>query len=447
MKLPAFDYACPDTLADVTRLLADGGGDARLLAGGQSLVPVMAFRLAAPSLLVDLRRVPDLRAVEIDATGVRLGAMVRWCDIEADRALASALPLLPAAVRHVAHYQVKNRGTIGGSLGHADPASEFPGVAVTCDATIEIVSAAGRRDLPAAALFTGPLETCLAADDVIVAVRFPAWPAARRWAFEEFSRRPGDFALAAISLFYDTAPDGAVADAHIGVIGRDGRAAAPSDRRSGAPRAPARRGRDRRRSGGGDGGRRARQRPSRQLGLPPLARRHAARPRASHHAARGGVKVAFQVNGRAVALDVAPRMTLADCLRDAIDLTGTHVGCAHGVCGACTIIVDGEAVRGCLVLAVQADGAAITTVEGLAASDGELSPLQRAFKTHHGLQCGFCTPGMLTTLHALLTHEPEADADRIREVISGNLCRCTGYVSIVEAALDARAAYRAADLS
>ena len=219
MKLPAFDYACPDTLADVTRLLADGGGDARLLAGGQSLVPVMAFRLAAPSLLVDLRRVPDLRAVEIDATGVRLGAMVRWCDIEADRALASALPLLPAAVRHVAHYQVKNRGTIGGSLGHADPASEFPGVAVTCDAMVEIVSAAGRRDLPAAALFTGPLETCLAADDVIVAVRFPAWPAARRWAFEEFSRRPGDFALAAISLFYDTAPDGAVADAHIGVIG------------------------------------------------------------------------------------------------------------------------------------------------------------------------------------------------------------------------------------
>ena len=159
------------------------------------------------------------------------------------------------------------------------------------------------------------------------------------------------------------------------------------------------------------------------------------------------MKVAFQVNGRAVALDVAPRMTLADCLRDAIDLTGTHVGCAHGVCGACTIIVDGEAVRGCLVLAVQADGAAITTVEGLAASDGEMSPLQRAFKTHHGLQCGFCTPGMLTTLHALLTNEPEADADRIREVISGNLCRCTGYVSIVEAALDARAAYRAADLS
>ncbi len=121
-------------------------------------------------------------------------------------------------------------------------------------------------------------------------------------------------------------------------------------------------------------------------------------------------------------------------------LTGTHLGCEHGVCGACTVIVDGAAVRSCLMLAVQADGASIVTVEGL--SNGEdLSPLQAAFRKHHALQCGFCTPGILTTAHALLTEEPDADADRIREVLSGNICRCTGYIPIVEAVLDARAAY------
>ncbi|MBX9759985.1 MAG: (2Fe-2S)-binding protein, partial [Beijerinckiaceae bacterium] len=113
----------------------------------------------------------------------------------------------------------------------------------------------------------------------------------------------------------------------------------------------------------------------------------------------------------------------------------------HGVCGACTVIVDGDAVRSCLMLAVQAEGAKVTTVEGLSMEEG-LTPLQTAFKTHHALQCGFCTPGMLTTVHALLSEEPNADEDRIRDVISGNLCRCTGYITIVEAAMDARASYQ-----
>ncbi|KQZ14501.1 hypothetical protein ASD44_10780 [Mesorhizobium sp. Root554] len=153
------------------------------------------------------------------------------------------------------------------------------------------------------------------------------------------------------------------------------------------------------------------------------------------------MKIEFSVNGKPVEVEAEPRMTLADCLRHKLGLTGTHVGCEHGVCGACTIIVDGAAVRSCLMLAVQADGADITTVEGLSHED-RLTPLQTAFRRNHGLQCGYCTPGMLTTSHALLTNEPDCDADRVREVLSGNICRCTGYVSIVEAVLEARAAYR-----
>ena len=151
--------------------------------------------------------------------------------------------------------------------------------------------------------------------------------------------------------------------------------------------------------------------------------------------------VSFEVNGREVSVEVDPRMTLADCLRHVLRLTGTHVGCEHGVCGACTILVDGAAVRACLLLAVQAEGSKVVTIEGLS-NDRELTPLQASFRRHHALQCGFCTPGMITTAHALLSEEPDADADRIREVLSGNLCRCTGYISIIEAVLDARAAYK-----
>jgi carbon-monoxide dehydrogenase small subunit len=154
-------------------------------------------------------------------------------------------------------------------------------------------------------------------------------------------------------------------------------------------------------------------------------------------------KTRLKVNGKAVEVAVPARMTLADCLRHELRLTGTHLGCEHGVCGACTVIVNGAAVRSCLMLAVQAEGAEVVTVEGLS-NDAALTPLQASFRKHGALQCGFCTPGMVTTAHALLSEEPDADADRVRDVLSGNLCRCTGYIPIVEAVLDARAAYRKA---
>ena len=148
------------------------------------------------------------------------------------------------------------------------------------------------------------------------------------------------------------------------------------------------------------------------------------------------VDIALQVNGQAVQATVEPRESLADLLRERLSLTGTHLGCEHGVCGACTVIMDGAAVRACLLFAVQADGARITTVEGLA-QDGTLVPLQRTFHEHHALQCGFCTPGILMTATALLAECPHPTADEVREAIAGNLCRCTGYIAIVDAILAA----------
>jgi len=218
MKLPPFEYACPASVAEAVALLASRPGEAKPIAGGQSLVPMLAFRLAAPALLVDLRKLADLRKIAIGADGVRLGATVRWRDIQDEAALGTAHPLLKAAIAHVAHYQVRNRGTVGGSLAHADPAAEMPGIAVTCEAEIAVAGPSGARNIRATDFFLGPLTTALALDEIIVEVRLPAWPARRRWGFHEFARRRGDFAMAGAAVFYDEA-DGKAANAHVGVIG------------------------------------------------------------------------------------------------------------------------------------------------------------------------------------------------------------------------------------
>jgi len=148
-------------------------------------------------------------------------------------------------------------------------------------------------------------------------------------------------------------------------------------------------------------------------------------------------KIAFILNGRAVAGDAEPRMLLTDFLRHVIGATGTHVGCEHGVCGCCTVLIDGAAVRGCLTLAVQAEGRSVTTVESLASADGTLNTLQNAFRQHHALQCGFCTPGILMSFTDYLARNPHPTEDEIRDVLSGHLCRCTGYAGIVAAVLAA----------
>ena len=208
----------PDHAARRTALLASHDGDAKALAGGQSLMPMLAFRLAQPALLVDLRKLADLRGIRISDRGVALGAMVRWRDIEDDVRLDHAHPLLKAAIAHVAHYQIRNRGTVGG-IAHADPAAEMPGIAMTCDAEIAVAGKSGARVIQAADFFQGPLTTALTPDEIIVEVRLPPWPARRRWGFQEFARRRGDFAMAAAAVFYDEDANGKARNAHVGAIG------------------------------------------------------------------------------------------------------------------------------------------------------------------------------------------------------------------------------------
>ena len=157
------------------------------------------------------------------------------------------------------------------------------------------------------------------------------------------------------------------------------------------------------------------------------------------------MRISVEINGRAYEGDVEPRTLLTDFIRHGAGLTGTKVGCEQGVCGACTVQLDGEPVRSCLMLAAQADGRAVRTVEGLAA-DGELHPLQRAFHEAHALQCGFCTPGFLMSMEAVLREDPDAGKEELREALAGNLCRCTGYLGIVEAVEHAAQEMRRVDV-
>lgn len=203
MKPAGFDYHAPTRIDEVLALLARHA-DAKLLAGGQSLVPVMNFRLATPAHLIDLNRVPGLAGIRPAEDGsLIVGAMTRHREMEHDPLVAAALPLARAAVRHIAHGPIRNRGTIGGSLCHADPAAEWPAVALACDAQMTIVGPTGERAVAARNFFQGLFTTAVGADELLQSIRFPAWPPGRRYGFVEVARRVGDFAIIGVAVIVD----------------------------------------------------------------------------------------------------------------------------------------------------------------------------------------------------------------------------------------------------
>lgn len=196
MKAPAFDYAAPVSVEEAVALLAEHGDEAKVLAGGQSFVPVLAMRLARPEFVVDINRIDALAGIDLDGEVLRIGTMTRHAAIEHSAQIAAALPLLTRTAPHIGHFQIRNRGTLGGSLAHADSAAEWPAVALALDAEIEVVNSEGARTIPAAEFFVSTFMTSLEAEDLLVAVRFPVWGAGSGYAVEELARRNGDFAIA-----------------------------------------------------------------------------------------------------------------------------------------------------------------------------------------------------------------------------------------------------------
>ena len=339
-----------------------------------------------------------------------------------------------------------------GSLVHADPAAELPAVLVLLGGTMELASAGdgGPRRVAAADFFLGPLESALRPGELATAAVFPRPPAGSGSAWLELARRHGDYALCGVGVLVTLDEGLRVAAARAALISV-GPVPVPVDLTDALGRPAPRRRRLGRRRAPGRRGRRPRGRHPRHRRLPPPPGRGPDRPGGQGGrrprrlaAARRGAGVSetlhetrLVVNGVPHTVRVPARRLLADCLRHDLGLTGTHLGCEHGVCGACTVLVDGLAMRSCLLFAVGVDGAEITTVEGCRSPDGGLGPVQQAFQDCHGLQCGFCTPGFVTTITAYLRDHPDPTEEQAREAIGGNLCRCTGYQNIVASVLRA----------
>lgn len=416
MKPAPFEHHSPGSVDEAVAMLAELE-DAKVLAGGQSLVPLLNFRLARPAHLVDVNGLRELARVYERDGGVAVGALVRQSEAESDPLVARCAPLVALALGQVAHPVIRNRGTVVGSLAHADPSAELGAVILALGGSVLAASRRGVREIAAERLFRGPLETAIEPDELVTEAWFPASGAPV--ALAEESRRRGDYALVGVALAGDRMAAFGVAPTPVLVdpahpargLRPSGDLEATSDFKLHLLQVLARRA-----SAGAGGG-------------PEVE------PRGRGDG--GGPSEGFVVNGVVRAPPRRGRRLLSDYLRHELRLTGTHVGCEHGVCGCCTVLLDGRPVRSCLMLAGQAAGHRLTTVEGLA-GEGGLHPVQRAFHEEGGLQCGFCTPGFLMVAAALLAEHPRPSAAQVEEAISGNLCRCTGYASI------RRAVWRAA---
>jgi carbon-monoxide dehydrogenase medium subunit len=218
MKPAAFDYVIADSIDMAVASLAEGGGDAKIIAGGQSLVPMLNFRLLRPSVLIDINRIGDLAFIEEAGKKIRIGALTRHYQLETSPVIARHLPVLASAMTHVAHLAIRNRGTIGGSLSHADPAAELPMMALLLDAELHIASASGKRTIAARDFFVGALTVDLARDDIVTEIVLPKLPPKTGWGFEEVARRSGDFALAAAAATL-TLSAGVISQARIALTG------------------------------------------------------------------------------------------------------------------------------------------------------------------------------------------------------------------------------------
>ena len=219
MKSTEFDYAVPHSLEEAIKILQNYAGNAKIISGGQSLMPMLNYRLLSPDILVDLQAISGLNEITVSQSGTTLGSRVRWVDIEKHSSLHLAQPLLCSAISHVAHYQIRNRGTVGGSLAHADPAAEMPGLAMVLDATIDVMGPEGIRTVQAKDFFLSQLSTSISPYEIIVKVNLPFWPNDRKWGFSEFSRRKGDYAMAGAAVWFDVNSHGEAFNIHIGLIG------------------------------------------------------------------------------------------------------------------------------------------------------------------------------------------------------------------------------------
>ncbi len=440
MLLESVQYTRPQAVQEALQALADNE-EAAPLAGGQSLINVLKNRVASVGLLVDVSHLQELRGIRANPDGsLEIGASVTYDELDHSPEARRGHAVLADVAGEIEDQQIRNRGTIGGNCCLGDPINNLPPVLIALGATMKIQGRSGIRQVPADQFFFGYFVTAVEQGELLVSITVPALPPGAGVGYNSLSVGKESKAIVRASAY--VRGDGTIQDARV-VLGAVGpapiRHAGMEELLRGAPatgdtvsEASEAIGEDIEpvSDAHGDGGL------SPQDGS---SRRASGCPRGDRERRRGAMSdagtvhpITVNINGERYERTVLARQLLVHFIRDTLGLKGTHIGCDTGNCGACTVILNGKTIKSCMMLAAQADSAEIETVEGLA-EDGQLASLQRAFHEHHALQCGYCTPGMLMSATYLLRTNPDPTDEEVRRGIRGNICRCTGYVHIVEA--------------
>jgi carbon-monoxide dehydrogenase medium subunit len=458
-----FAYLRPTSLKEAFAMLKEHA-DARILAGGTNVLVDMKLEKSQPDRLIDIAHVPGLAGVVEESSGVRIGALTPIRSLATSNLLWTSYTALAEAAAAFGSTQIAMRGTIGGNICNGSPASDTVPALLVLGAEAILASATGERVVPLGDLLSGPGKVRLRDGEILTAVRLPKSVGTAASAFLKIGRVRADLAKVnvAVRLTRDEAGRCASARIELGSVGptvlraRKGELLLSKETITDAKRLAAAEAAAseiqpiddvrstaeyRRRvavalvhdcvelawarcSGQAVPTPNGKQPVTVLRGLPTLS-----------VDLDESVVISLTVNGEAMEIDVAPNELLLNVLRERLELTGSKYGCGVGECGACTVWLDGQPALGCLVLAVAADGADVRTIEGLAAPDGTLDPLQQAFIDEDAFQCGYCTPGMLMMTKKLLEEIPQPTEDEVRDYLRGNHCRCTGYASITRAVL------------
>ena len=456
-----FAYYQPQSLDEAFGLMEKYEGRARYVAGGTDAMIRVKQKIWQPEALISLRWVEALCGIKKTGNSLRLGSMTLWREIETDPLVASHCPALADAAPMVANPQIRNVATVGGNLCNAAPSADGAPPLMVMEAVLTISGPHGEREVPISEFFKGPGQHCMQPGEVLTAITIPEMPMHTGMAFLKSGRVTQDIAVANVAVCIEMegrvckkcrVAAGAVGPVPMELHGVElfveGKEITQDllleiqDKAAGevTPITDVRSTEIYRRTVTGVMVKRAIEQAmerakyeaeSRDVAVSPAVPQDM-EPTVGLYDSPLRKRVRFNLNGQAVEAEVMSHKMLSNVLRDTFEFTGTKEGCGQGECGACTVLVDGESVNSCLYPAFEVDGKTVTTIEGLVGEGNRLDPIQSAFVENGGIQCGFCTPGMIMSTKAMLKRNAHPTEEEIRKGISGNLCRCTGYVQIVE---------------
>ncbi len=473
-----YAYYQPQSLQEAFQLMKKSDGKARYIAGGTDAMLRLKQNVWSPEALISLRWIRELRGIRVTENALVLGSMTLWREIEEDPLVRRFCPPLVEAAALVANPQIRNVATVGGNLCNAAPSADGVPPLMVMAATLTIEGPEGVREVHITDFFKGPGQHTMAPEEVLVSITVPKMPAYTGTAFLKTGRVTQDIAVANVAVCIEIR-DGICGKCRIsaGAVGPvplklegvealvEGEKLTPDllravqDKAAHAvkPITDVRSTESYRRTVTGVMVKRAIKQALDRAQQPSEGRDEAAdaggrkeydspEPTVGPYDSPLRKLVRFNLNGQDVEAEVAAHKMLLHVLRETFQFTGVKEGCGEGECGACTVMVDGESVNSCLFPALEVDGKTVVTVEGLIKEGSRLDPVQQAFVENGGIQCGFCTPGMIMSAKALLSRNPHPTEDEIRKGISGNLCRCTGYVQIVDSIKEASRALGAGDV-